>query len=61
VTGGKNRIMIYGPKDDSANWLPIPKARQYYLGLRAYAPGPQTIASTYDPEVHPLAPIVQAK
>jgi hypothetical protein len=53
--------MIYGPKDDSANWLPIPKARQYYLGLRAYAPGPQTIASTYDPEVHPLAPIVQAK
>ena len=47
--------------DKEANWLPTPKAGQYYLGLRAYAPGPQTIASTYDPEVYPLAPIVQAK
>ena len=39
-----------------ANWLPAP-ASQYYLILRAYAPGEALLRSKTEPDGFPLPPI----
>lgn len=43
------------------NWLPAPKEGDYYLILRAYAPGEALIRSQTNPEAFPLPPIELVK
>jgi hypothetical protein len=55
-------LTIYLQKDSpdaekEANWLPTP-AGDYYLILRAYAPGEALIRSQTDPAAFPLPPIM---
>jgi len=54
-------LTIYLQKDSpgptkEANWLPAP-AGQYYLLLRAYAPGEALLRSLTQPDAFPLPPI----
>jgi len=54
-------LTIYLQKDspdaaNEANWLPAP-AGDYYLILRAYAPGEALIRSQTEPDAFPLPPI----
>jgi hypothetical protein len=54
-------LTIYLQKDSpgpakEANWLPAP-AGQYYLLLRAYAPGEALLRSRTEPDGLPLPPI----
>lgn len=57
----KRSLTIYLQKDSpgpakEANWLPAP-AGQYYLLLRAYAPGEALLRSRTEPDGLPLPPI----
>ncbi|HUZ91710.1 MAG TPA: DUF1214 domain-containing protein, partial [Methylocella sp.] len=55
-------LTIYLQKDSpgagkEANWLPAPEG-DYYLILRAYAPGEALIRSQKEPNAFPLPPIM---